>query len=163
MIELRAMDVVVVDGLLCIPWHPPIMWRGLDAGVHCLTLKNATGDVWSPEFTGIKGRNINYYAGRSMTIHRFKGDCDIDALLRACYEQQRDSKGYDFRQWGLGFVLGITRKKWVDNSNHWTCSEFPYWSYQDLCKITPKDEVLPMPRLFRYNPMFETIFEGVWE
>lgn len=159
---LQPMDVVVVDGLWYMPHHWLIRWRGLDPAVHCLTLADHTGNGWSPEFTGIVRRHVDHYAGRRITIHRLRDDSLIFFMLQQAFEIERTSKGYDFRQWLMGGVLGITREKWVNNSSCWDCAEFPYWTMQDRLRITPKDEVLPMPRLFRYNPAFETIFNGVW-
>lgn len=159
---LQPMDIIVIDGLWLMPHHDLIMWRGLDPASHVVTCKDDLGNIWSPEFTGIKDRHISHYAGRKLSVHRFKNDCDIDALLADCYEQQKESKGYDFRQWGMGFVLGITNKEYSDNSDQYTCAEFPYIPWQKRHSITEKEEVLPMPRLFRYNNMFKQLFYGVW-
>ena len=164
MIELKPLDVVVVNGLWYMPHHWLIRWRGLDSGVHCVTIAyNGGKNAISPEFTGMRFRDMDHYKGRRVTIHRYKGKLPlgIKGWLGLTFAT---SKGYDFRQWIFGFVLGLTRKKWADNSQQWTCAELPYWAFQENGEmITPKDEVLPMPRLFRYNPLFETIFDGVWE
>lgn len=157
------MDIVVVDGIWYMPHHWLIRWRGLDQGVHCLTLIDDAGKGLSPEFTGIKARHIDHYKGRRITIHRLRQDADLGKLLDACIMFAFRSRGYDFRQWVLGFVLGLTCRSWVDQSDHWTCAELPYWAFQSSgASVTPREEVLPMPRMFRYNPAFETIFEGVW-
>lgn len=163
--RLQPFDVVVVDGLWYMPHHWLIRWRGLDRGVHCCTVISEGGaTALSPEFTGIETRRISHYKGRRITVHRLKGPLPPRRMLMDWLIQTvKDTKGYDFRQWLMGFVLGLTSRKLVDDSRHWTCAELPYWMYQSHCKITPTDEVLPMPRMFRYNPAFETVFDGIWE
>lgn len=163
MIDLKPLDIVVVDGLWYIPHHWMIRWRGLDAGVHCLTVISEDGTVISPEFTGMVSRNVSHYRGRNITVHRYCGPVkatptDFKSWLMSTVAK---SKGYDFRQWVMGFILGLTRKKWVDDSDHWTCAELPYWMFEENeYSLGPKQEVLPMPRFFRYNPLFEIVYEG---
>jgi len=160
---LLPLDIAVIDGLWYMPHHPPIMWRGLDRGVHCLTIATPQGDGWSPEFAGIEIRNLDEYRGRTISIHRYKGEFDRRRLLDWCFRTVQASQGYDYRQWLMGFILGIIRPQWSDNSRHWTCAELPYWAFQDNgYPITGQDEVLPMPRLFRYSTEFKTVFKGVW-
>lgn len=161
---LQPFDVVVVDGLWYMPHHWLIRWRGLDKGVHCLTVTGPTTETCiSPEFMGLQVRQLSHYKGRRITIHRFKGSLP-DNRSSWFRKTLAESKGYDFRQWVFGFILGITRKAWADDSDLWTCAELPYWAFQENDRrITTVDEVLPMPRLFRYNTNFETIFDGVWE
>lgn len=161
--ELKPFDVVVVDGLWYMPHHWLIRWRSLDKGVHCLTVIDEKGLCHSPEFTGLKVRHIDEYKGRRVTIRRYKGNVNELALTHWLVKTMQSLKGYDFRQWLFGFVLGITRKSWVDASDFWTCVEYPYWMYQENgYKVTAIDEVLPLPRLFRYTTEFETVFDGIW-
>lgn len=161
MIPLQPLDIVVIDGLWTRPHHPPIMWRSLDKAVHCLTIADYVGKGWSPEFTGIKRRHIDYYRGRSLSIHRYRGD--VRKLVPLAFDQEKEAAGYDFRQWG-GFILGIPDRAYSDNSTAYTCSEFPYRLFQENgFPLTAKDEALPLPRLFRFNDHFETIFAGVWQ
>lgn len=166
-IELRPLDVVVLSGISGYPWykvpaHKLIEWRGLEDAVHCLTVKNKDGDVWSPEFSGIKHKNLSDYLGYYMTIHRYTGLMETQLLLEWCNRTVKDSEGYDFwRQWVLGFVLGISSS--ISNDpNRWTCSEFPYWAFQENgYTLTEKEELLPMPRFFRYATQFDLIWEGI--
>ncbi len=159
MIALRPLDIVVVDGLWY-PHHWLIRWRSLDKGVHCLTIADAAGNGWSPEFTGIKRRHIDHYKGRSLSIHRYRGD--VRPLIPAAFAQEQEATGYDFKQW-MGFITGIMTKSISDNSSQYTCSEFPYRLFQEHgFRLTNIDEALPLPRLFRYHPKFETVFEGEW-
>lgn len=165
-VELRPLDVVVLSGvsgypLYKLPAHKMIEWRGFEDAVHCLTVKNVRGDTWSPEFSGIKERHVSEYAGYHMTIHRYKKPMNIGLLVEWCENTVKNSKGYDFwKQWLLGFVLGISDN--ISNDpNKWTCSEFPYWAFQENgYTLTEKDEILPMPRLFRYLTSFELIWSG---
>lgn len=159
--QLEPLDIVVVDGQWFMPHHWLIRWRGLDPGVHCFTVAGALGEGWSPEFMGIKRRHLSHYRGRRITVHRLKNNAHATEILQRLVAAEKTATGYDFRQWLLGFILGMTRRAWVDSSTQWTCAEFPYWPIQDRLRITPTDEVLPMPRLFRYNPAFETVFSGV--
>ena len=168
MIELQPYDVVVVDGLGYMPHHWLIQWRGLDRGVHCCFVSNMMTDeqfaLISPEFSGIRKRAMSHYRGRRVTIHRYNGTRPHRIVAREWLRRTlSEANGYDFRQWVMGFVFGMTTRSQVDNSKLWTCAELPYWFYQDLCGITPVAEVLPMPRLFRYNPLFTTVFDGIWE
>jgi hypothetical protein len=170
--ELRAFDLVVVDGLWYMPHHWLIRWRGLDKGVHCVTVMNEQGEIWNPIFTGIKqgladGKHghIDYYKGRSISIHRYKGDFNSEDLCTWGRQTKDKSTGYDFwRQWLFGFVCGISTQSLSNDETKWTCAEFPYWAFQsNEILLTSREETLPMPRLFRYNDHFETIFEGIWE
>ena len=164
MIPLQPLDVVVVDALWYMPHHWPIRWRGMDRGVHCLTVISPAGTVLSPEFAGIKLRDIGHYRGRRVSVHRYLGELDRNTLLDWLPRTVKASRGYDFRQWLMGGVLGLTNRKWADASDQWTCAELPYWLYQDNgYRTTPRDEVLPMPRHFRYNPDFVTVFDGILE
>ena len=161
---LKPLDVVVIDGLWYMPHHWLIRWRGLDPAVHCCTVISCGGTTAiSPEFSGIKVRRLDYYKGRRVTVHRYKGEMDIASMLAWLEATVKSSRGYDFRQWLMGFVLGLTSRKQVDDSAHWTCAELPYWLFQENGSVTPTDEVLPMPRLFRFNPQFEIVFDGIWE
>lgn len=161
MIPLQPLDIVVINGLIYMPHHPPIMWRSLDSGVHCVTIADAAGNGWSPEFTGIKRRHIDHYKGRSLSIHRYRGD--VRPLIPLAFKQEKEAEGYDFRQWA-GFIVGIPDRTYSDNSKQYTCSEFPYRLFQENgYRLTAIDEALPLPRLFRYHRDFETIFCGVWE
>jgi hypothetical protein len=168
---LKPFDVVVIDGLWYMPHHWLIKWRTLDHGVHCVTVKNEAGEIWNPIFTGIesgagqKHGLLDCYKGRTLSIHRFKGELDYEKMIAWGNTTAKDSKGYDFwSQWFFGFVCGLTTKASVNDEQRWTCAEFPYWglTYNQYI-LTSQQEQLPMPRLFRYNDHFETIFSGVWE
>jgi hypothetical protein len=158
---LQPLDIVVVDGLWYMPHHWLIRWRGLDPGVHCFTIVDPAGNGWSPEFTGIKRRHLDHYKGRHITIHRLKEGGQLYRALSSCFAIEKTATGYDFKQW-FGFFTGLLRRCWIDDATAWTCAELPYWAIHNLQPITAQDELLPMPRLFRYNQQFETIFKGVW-
>lgn len=155
---LQPMDVIVVDGVWYNPTHPPIMWRGLDSGVHCCTVKNRLGDLWSPEGKGIVDRTLGHYQGRTISVHRYNQYFDADQLLGWCEKTQQASEGYDFRAW-LGFATGL--KSLANDESRWTCAELPYWAFQgNGHKITPNDESFVYPRMFRFNPLFKEIYRG---
>lgn len=166
MVKLEPFDVIVFDGLWYMPHHWLIRWRGLDRGVHCCTVSTMNTPegyaLISPEFTGMRGRELSHYKGRRITVHRYNGGSTKTTTLKLWLQETlQSSKGYDFRQWFMGFILGITTRKQVDNSDHWTCAELPYWLFQENAYLTPRDEILPMPRFFRYSPKFDVIFDGV--
>lgn len=155
---LSPMDVIVVDGKPFNPLHWGIEWRGLDPGVHCCTVKNPDGDLWSPEGIGIVSRDLDHYQGRTISIHRYNQPFDKVKLLAWCRLVQATSGGYDVKAW-LGFITGL--KSLANDETRWTCAEFPYWAFQgNGCKITPNDEPFVYPRLFRYNPLFDEIYRG---
>ena len=170
--DIKPFDVVVVDGLWYMPHHWLIQWRGLDCGVHCATVMNESGEIWNPLFTGIKSGlrdgkegHIDHYKGRSISIHRFKHSVsNVDKMLSWGAKTTDKSKGYDFlKQWLLGFVLGITATNLANDEERWTCAEFPYWAFQyGGYKLSAIDELLPMPRFFRYSNDFKCIFSGIW-
>lgn len=161
MIVLQPLDIVVFSRQSKL-LHSVIEWRSLDSAVHCAVIVDSKGQLYDPDFKGIVKSNLADYAGRHATIHRYNGQLDTAKLLAWCESKFNISKGYDYRQWLFGFVCGIGVKAIADDETCWTCAELPYWMFQEnLYKLTPKDEVLPMPRLFRYNPCFTTIFEGV--
>lgn len=161
MIVLQPLDVVVFDGLGSFV-HKLIEWRGLDPAVHSAVVLDSKGTLYDPDFKGIVKTNISDYTGRNCTVHRFIQHVDALKLLAWCETSMASAKGYDYAQWFFGFVLGILSKKIADDPNKWTCAELPYWMFQENgYKLTPKDELLPMPRMFRYNPAFNTIYEGV--
>lgn len=163
-IELQPMDVVVFDGTGKF-LHNVIEWRCLDTAVHCTTIRASDGSQFDPDFKGLKISSINDYKGRYLSIHRYRGYLDRAKLIRWCDNllKPENNTGYDYKQWLFGFVFGITAKSISDNETSWTCAELPYWAFQENgYKLTEKDEVLPMPRLFRYNMLFEKIFEGTW-
>ena len=155
------MDVVVIDGQWWNPLHWLVRWRSFDKAVHVLTVATSRGVGWSPELAGIKVRDLSYFKGRRITVHRFKGDTAPAQIV--AHQQFNDWKGYDLRQWFMAGVLGITHKKWATESKQYTCSEFPYWAFQDANQITPTDDIVPLPRLFRYHPQFDIVFDGVCE
>jgi hypothetical protein len=158
MIELQKLDMITIDGVWYNPLHWLIQWRGLDSAVHNLIVQDDLGYCFSPQLSGIKIEHISAYNNRNITIHRFKNlTPEIWTTLISYYN---DNKGYDLRLFFLGGVLGLTCKKWVDTSKQYLCSEMLYWAIQENIKITPKDETLPLPRFFRYNPFFEKIYEG---
>jgi hypothetical protein len=170
-IEIKPFDVIVVDGLWYMPHHWLIQWRGLDKGVHCVTVQNSDGEIWNPTFLGIKSGlkdgptgHLNHYLGRHITILRLKEQADLDKLIAWGHATTKASTGYDLiRQWFFGFVLGLTTRSVSDDETAWTCAEFPYWGYQENgYKLTSTDEILPLPRLFKFNPLFECVFKGIW-
>lgn len=164
MITLRPMDIIVVNGQWFNPMHWAIQWRSIDSGVHCATVKDSSGAIYNPLFAGIKLDHIDKYNGRYISIYRYKGEADIEKLSNWCKDTYKKSKGYDFfRQWLLGYVLGIAVESIASDPNLWTCSEFPYWAFMENgYRLTSREEVLPLPRLFRYNTNFELIYEGIW-
>jgi hypothetical protein len=156
--ELQKLDIITVDGKLFNPLHWVIQWRGLDSAVHNLTALDSNGNCLSPQIGGTKIEHISEYFNRNITIHRFKYlTSEIENTFN---EIQKNNKGYDLKLWILGGIFGLTCKKWVNESKQYICSELPYWAIQENFKLTPKDETLPMPRFFRYNPFFEKIYEG---
>ena len=161
-LELKAFDIVVVEGLWYMPHHWLIRWRGIDKAVHCMTILGESGVAYNPIFTGIIMDNIYNYKGRTVSIHRYKGKLPLEQMHQWSKDKFTTSKGYDFfRQWLLGFVCGISTKCLVNDELRWTCAEFPYWLFQSNgCPITEIEEELPMPRLFKYNDHFETIYKG---
>lgn len=154
----QAFDIIVVNGHLYNLLHLGIMWRGLDPGTHCLTVKNIDGAVWSPEGKGLLNKRLSDYAGRDISVHRYKGSLNHERLWKWGYSTQKDSKGYDFIAW-LGFVSGL--KSLANDEERWTCAEFPYWLFHDNgCRLTPNDESFVYPRFFRFNPLFEEVWRG---
>jgi len=166
---LQPMDIVVIDGQWFMPHHWLIRWRGLDAGVHCFTIMNSSGDGISPEFAGMKVRNIDHYAGRRVTIHRYRWNFDHWHLVRWVMDlynrtQRKTGVKYDFKQWLFGFVFGLTCRRWVDDSDAYTCAELPNDAFSENgYPLTQTPEVLPMPRMFRYSNEFITVFDGIWQ
>ena len=160
--ELKPFDILVVEGLWYMPHHWLIRWRGNDTAVHCMTIADSSGNGYNPTFVGIKLENVSKYHGRQVTIHRHKGELDYHKLGEWALHTYQTSKGYDFfRQWLLGFVCGMNLKNLVNDESKWTCAEFPYWLFHSNgYSLTEIEEQLPMPRLFRYNDHFETIYEG---
>lgn len=160
MTALQPLDIVVFSGQSKL-LHSVIEWRSLDSAVHCAIVVNSAGTLYDPDFKGIVKSNLSDYKGRQVTIHRYNGQLDTAKLITWCESKVIASKGYDYKQWLFGFVLGINTKAIADDETCWTCAELPYWMFQEnYYKLTPKEEILPMPRLFRYNPCFTTIFEG---
>jgi hypothetical protein len=149
------------------PHHWLIKWRSLDVGVHCVVVRNSDGDLYNPTFAGIKtsGKygNLSYYKGRSVTIVRCNTEVNQPKLINWCNKTVAESEGYDFfGQWLLGFVLGMFTNRLANNPKAWTCAEFPYWAFQDNgIKLTSTDEILPLPRLFKYSNRFTKVFQGV--
>lgn len=158
---LQPLDIIVFDGqnkLL----HSLIEWRGLDSAIHSVIAADSMGTLYDPDLKGIKKTNLLDYTGRTATIHRYNKEFNMELLREWCEKTYKESVGYDLSQWFYGFCLGIRTKDIADEPHKWTCAELPYWMFQENgYRITPKDEILPMPRLFRYNPYFTTIFEGV--
>lgn len=162
MIALQPMDIVVVDSKVSSWLHNVIQWRCLDDAVHCAIVLNSQGDIIEADFNGIKESTLDSYAGRNITIHRYKFTPKLDKLHGWLYNTVASNTGYDYRQWLFGFVLGIGIKKLSDDPTKWTCAELPYWMFQESgYPLTVKEEILPMPRLFRYNNNFTKVFEGV--
>lgn len=160
MISILPLDIVVFNSQDTI-LHSIIEWRCLDSAVHCAIVASSTGLLYDPDFKGIKKTHLLDYTGRKASIHRYQYPVNTAELLNWCDKREAESTGYDYAQWLFGFVFGIRTKAIADDPNKWTCAELPYWMFQEnMIKLTPRDEVLPMPRLFRYNPYFTTIFEG---
>lgn len=162
MFQFKTFDVIVVDGLWYMPHHWLIKWRGLDKGVHCVTVIDEQGECWNPLFKGIEISHLDKYRGRTVTVLRYKGDLDYVTLENWGHETAKKSKGYDFiKQWLMGFVCGFSTKSIANDETKWTCAEFPYWGFQENgYPLTSREESLPMPRLFRYSDKFECVYEG---
>lgn len=159
--ELKPFDIITVDGLWYYPHHHLIEWRQLDSASHVAIIAESTGICYSAELGGVKILNIfDEYKGREVQIHRYCND--IPANKFYTWLGANSKAKYDFwGQWFLGFALGIGVQKIADDSNRFTCSELAYWLFQDNdCKLTSTNEVLPMPRLFRYHNDFELIYNG---
>lgn len=155
---IQAFDIIVVDGHLYNPLHLGIMWRGLDKGSHCLTVKNSAGDVWSPEAGGILNKKISDYGGRRISVHRYKKRFDREGLTRWANRTQQRCKGYDVLAWA-GFITGF--RSLANDEERWTCAEFPYWMFHaNGYPLTPNDEAFIYPRLFRFNPLFKEVWRG---
>lgn len=152
------LDVIVVDGHIYNPIHLGIMWRGLDSGTHCLTVKNIDGAVWSPEGKGILNKTLKDYAGRTISTHRYIGQLDRQKLWKWGYATQKACLGYDFTAWA-GFVTGL--KSLANDEQRYTCAEWPYWMFHgNGYPLTPNDEAFIYPRFFRFSPLFEEVFRG---
>ncbi len=162
--ELQPLDIVLVHGLWYNPLHWAIRWRSLDKCVHCFTICNYENDGYNPLFTNVQLDNLSKYTGREVTIvrHRDLHIGKINTICKWLELKYKKSKKYDFfKQWLLGFVFGIAVKSLVNDENAWTCSELPYWMFQENgVKLTSVDEALPLPRLFKYHNDFDIIFEG---
>lgn len=151
-------DVVVVDGHLYNPLHLAIMWRGLDKGCHCLTVKNIDGAVWSPQGQGILDKHLSDYRGRTISVHRYRGTLDRERLWKWGYDTQKSCAGYDFEAW-LGFATGL--KSLANDENRYTCAEWPYWMlHGNGYRLTANDEAFVYPRFFRFNPLFDEVYRG---
>jgi hypothetical protein len=167
MIELKPMDVVILTGTgykwYYEPVHILIKWRTLGDAVHCITMKdNITG--YSPTFKGVDKIELHsMYKGFGCNVFRYNKPVDIEQLTKWCEEKFDTNKGYDFwRQWFLGFVCGSQKRNLVNEEDKWTCSEFPYWAFQENgLKLTPREEILPMPRLFLYHNDFDCVYSGI--
>jgi hypothetical protein len=154
----EPLDIVVVDGHPYNPLHLAIIWRGLDMGSHCLTVKNIDGAVWSPQAGGILDKKLSDYAGRDITVHRYQGEVDCERLWIWGYAKQDTCKGYDFTAW-MGFATGL--KSLSNDEERWTCAEFPYWMFHgNGYTLTPNDESFIYPRFFRFNPLFREVWKG---
>lgn len=154
----NPLDVIVVDGHFYNPMHLGIMWRGLDKGCHCLTLKDDGGAVWSPEGKGIRNKHLSDYSGRTISAHRYIEPVDQNRLLQWGHETQLKCRGYDFEAWA-GFVTGL--KSLSNDETRYTCAEWPYWMWRyNGYPLTPNEEKFIYPRFFRFNPLFEEVFRG---
>jgi hypothetical protein len=166
MLVLKPMDVILMDGKKYNPLHTLVGWRCIDPSVHCVTaLGNRNGlapTVFSSELSGIEIQSVYDYLGRNISVHRYRKPFDVATLMNWTHTTRANSKGYDlFRQWFLGFILGVDVKTLADDPIRWTCAELAYWAFQENgYRLTERDEVLPMPRLFRYHLDFECLFEG---
>jgi hypothetical protein len=160
MIDIQPLDIILFNAKPYNIIHKLITWRSLDSSVHSVVVKNSDGTLYDPDFKGIVNSNLNDYKGRNIIVLRHKLALDKTRLLDWCENTMLNSKGYDYSQWILGFVLGLTTTI-VNNPNKWTCAEFPYWMFQENgYAITAKEELLPMPRLFKYHKDFNVIFTG---
>lgn len=155
----KPFDVIVVDGHKTNPLHLAIMWRGLDPGCHCLTVKNVDGAVWSPEGKGILNKTLADYSGRTISAHRYiGGSLDREQLWKWAYDTQKTCQGYDFKAWA-GFATGL--KSLANDEARYTCAEWPYWLlHGNGYRLTPNDEAFIYPRFFRFNPLFKEVFRG---
>jgi len=156
------MDIIVYNstGTLI---HNCIEWRCLNNAVHCTTVIDSKGLVYDIDLLRFQKSNIfQVYPDRLITVHRYRRLFNPITLLNWSERIFTTCKQYDFvAQYLLGYVLGITSKHLADDPNKWTCSEFSYWAFQENgYKVTEIEEVLPMPRLFRFSTEFECIYEG---
>lgn len=160
MLQVKPFDIVVFDSTGSI-LHKIIAWRSLDVAVHCTLIKDSQGYMYDPDFKGVKITNLTDYTGRDITILRYKFNLHQASLEAWCKDKFNIQEGYDYSQWLFGFVFGLRVKQIADAPNKWTCAEFPYWAFQETGHtLTLKEELLPMPRLFKYSPNFDVIFEG---
>ena len=158
---IKPFDIVVFDAVSKNILHDLIEWRSIDAAVHCAVVKDTSGRLYDPDFKGIVETSILDYASRYKTIVRYNRYFDDAKLAAWCDSTVAASTGYDYKQWLFGFVLGIAKEKLANDPNKWTCAEFPYWMFQENgYKLTLKDELLPMPRLFKFNTNFNLVYKG---
>ena len=159
---LKPLDIILFDAEPYSFLHKLISWRSLDSAVHCVIVKDIEGNLYDPDFKGIVISNISNYIGRSCQILRYTNTTNNSQLQSWCDSIVKTNTGYDYFQWFFGFVLGLYANKLADSDTKWTCAELPYWMFQQNgYKLTDKEEILPMPRLFRYHKDFYTIYRGL--
>ena len=164
--KLNPMDVIVFYGKPYNPLHRLISWRTLEDAIHCVTVRSVSESeilVYDIDFNGFHLQPLlPEYSGWNCTIHRYAHTIDYDKLIAWCDNRHYASKGYtSFKQWFMSYTLGLMTKSLCADENRWTCAELPYWCFQqNRYPLTTKEETLPMPREFRFNPLFEKVFEG---
>lgn len=158
---IKPLDIVLFDAEPNKLIHKPIVWRSLDLAVHCTIIKDSSGSMYDPDFKGVVISQPSDYKGRYYQILRYKKPFDEQLLLSWCESVLKTNTGYDYYQWFFGFVLGIFTTNLANSPNKWTCAELPYWMFQSNgYKLTAIEELLPMPRLFRYHNDFSTVHRG---
>lgn len=159
---VKSLDIIVV--LESNPnWiQKLIQWRCLDSSIHCGVMID-TDQYYDLAYNRWKISNINDLVSnkKCIEIYRYVNEItqnEITKLLNWSANKFNNSTGYDMLQWFMGFVLGIRNPSINNDETRWTCSEFCYWMFQDNgIRITTKNEVLPMPRLFRYSKDFKLV------
>ena len=140
-----------IDPMSRIIYHRTSTWL-----THCVLFKGPNGDIWDPRPGGILDGNVVDYAGRRVTIVRFKGEYNKIEALSWARDTQKNCKGYDFKAlWG--FLTG--NQSWED-ADYWYCSEFPYWQRQRLGPVlTRVDKTFIYPEFFNSSNSYKLIDE----
>jgi hypothetical protein len=156
--DCRRFDVGVITGDKINPMHRVIHDKTATWMTHCVTFKDAAGNLWDPRMAGIEDNNISLYRGRPLTIHRYNEFIDYDKLEEWVDYKFPRAKGYDFLALA-GFLLGIES---FQNDDRWYCSEWPYRLHQDTGhRITRTLKPFFYPSDIFYDDKFDLVWEGV--
>jgi hypothetical protein len=165
-ILFKPMDVIVFYSRPYNILHKLINWRCLDDSPHCATVvdlaSSGEAEIYDLDIKGFHINLLSAYKDWFCTVHRYNKVYNEINLRAWCDEKLITSNGYDlWAQWIMGFCLGLTKRSLANDEHRWTCAELPYWAFQENgYKLTAKDEVLPMPRFFRYSTEFDCLYEG---